>query len=289
MSSLVEEKRVISSVSLPTEAVLADVSAAVQAQPLAHVATVAASVIGQAGEEHESAGSAELPKVTKDLASAAQAVAEKVIEASLAVAEPVVALRESIAEKLSGSSGISNSFHVPPTDEKKPEAAAALQHIVQSGDTSAALPVAAEKKQEVVATAPAHRVETAKALQEISRDEKIKAFVERKKQEIFDLFGEWKKDFEPSPAVYLAWVPGIAGIAKADAAEMMVKFETKLREQTSVLGIKQVLEKNMEIMASKKSKVDQKTSDKIDEAIALCSKQIASLPLKKSAQKPAAN
>ena len=46
--------------------------------------------------------------------------------------------------------------------EKKPEAAAAFQHIVQSGDTSAALPVAAEKKQEVVATAPAHRVETAK-------------------------------------------------------------------------------------------------------------------------------
>jgi hypothetical protein len=226
------------------------------AEPLSTLATVVTSVLQKAGEKEESKAITSPPAMTKELAPTVVKTAEKTaaVAASGTKLEEAPS-REPMAEKLNGLAGITRS------DSARTE-------IVEDNAPSSVEPAEKASSEPV-----------------LSKEEKEKIYVEKKKEEIIKKLNEWKKDLHPYPAWYLLPIPGIVELAKSDGAEMISKFEKKLDKTYKITGLKQVLEENVEIMASKLSKVNQETADKIKEGIAQAQQQIKALTPKKVARK----
>lgn len=266
-------------------------SVAVAAIPVAVVS------IEHAADAAVSAVTSDRPAVTKELAPEAQETAAKTAEAIVSVVSVTSSSSASLSEQMSVAAGVArheepltvpakakNEASAPeeactnekpsstgsPVAEKKGDAekssgeelsVAAAKGEDKKPSGADAVPLSEKKVEEQGAAAAARPVS--------SREERVAKFIEAKKREILEQMSEWKKDLHPYPAFFLLMIPGIVELAKSDAQKMIETFERKLGEATTISGLIQVLEKNIEVMASKKSKVNQDTSDKIDRAIAL--------------------
>ncbi len=230
-------------------------------------AAVASAALERGVKAEETTQGEEQPKVTKEPAHAAEATVEKTVAVAASEISPAKeAPKLSCTERACAAAGI-----------ERPENAAIL---VQEASKDAK-PAAEQAKDEAALSAKTASDSPAVEGTAPSREERVATYVENKKKEILAQLREWQKDLNPYPAFYLLVIPGIVELAKADAQKMIETFERKMVAVTTVLGLKQVLEKNIEVMKSKKPKVNQETSDRIDVAIDMANRQIRSLPLKK--------
>lgn len=211
-----------------------------------------------------------------------------------------------------GSSSLSVS-QVPVTKEPVPEAAPTAEKAatVTAAPSSPLAPEVSKKPDEegkkVAEVASSDKVQGAEEAKKsdgipLSKEEKIKMYVDRKKHEIDEFFTPWKKNFNPFPAAFLyngaSAVDGVVkivtfGIANPKTKETVVKeaqalansmiseFEKALKEVKTIAGLKKALVDIIEKMKSKESFVDTPTDEELKKAIAFGEGILLSLQPKK--------
>lgn len=208
-----------------------------------------------------------------------------------------VSVREAIARTVSptqeGSSPeVKDRESTPSVDKVTTTATSVIQQVVEAAaaETGADKPKVTKEPPKTVET-PAEKEVTkedvlcckteAKETESPAQSKEVttKQYVEEKKAEALSLVNKWSENFKPRLAGLLGMLPGMDAVAKNNADKMTATFKKKLSEATTIPELKKVLEKNIEVLESNKSMVNQATADQLDRAIVICREQIASLPV----------
>lgn len=151
-------------------------------------------------------------------------------------------------------------------DERKP-VEKTTDAVSPKGEEQSA--VAAEPKKEAAVVA-----EKKTEVAPVAEQSRELLFVQIKVRSMLKKLERWKQDYDPAPAFYLGWIPGMSRTVHIESFDVLEAFMTKLGKATTRQKLASILKKNAQIMQESMFCMNTATVAKMTEACSLIEEEL---------------